>query len=76
MKITIDINKNNRKAVTLWTVYTLFFLFNLTLVTESYREYEPIAAERFIVVTTIVGLIGLAAFFIQRTNKKKASTQN
>ena len=71
MKVVIDINKNNWKKFACWTLYLLFFLFNVTLITESYNEYEQKAANIFIVVTSIIGLFGVAAFFIQKSKGKK-----
>lgn len=69
MKISIDINRNNIKPITVWTAYILFVLFNVSLIIDSYREYEPIAAGRFIVVTGIIVLVGLIAFLIRRSKK-------
>lgn len=75
MQVTLSITKKNYKSVTFWTSYILFFLFSLTLVTESYREYEDKAGDIFLIFTIALGLVGLAIYFIGRSKKRRLSNE-
>lgn len=74
MKVTLSITRENFKSVVFWTCYTLFFLFNVTLITESYREYEDKAGDIFLVFTIILAVVGLGIYFVGRAKNKRNST--
>lgn len=73
MQVTLSITRKNFKSVIFWTSYILFFLFNVTLITESYREYEDKAGDIFLVFSIVLGLFGLAIYFIGRAKKQRNS---
>lgn len=71
MQVTLSITRKNFKSVIFWACYILFFLFNVTLITDSYREYEDKAGNIFLVFTIVLGLLGLAIYFIGRAKKRR-----
>jgi hypothetical protein len=72
MDINISITKKSIKPLILWGMYILFFLFCITLATESYAEYEYIAGNIFSVIAVAVAAIGIALYFVVRMKRRKA----
>ena len=72
MDINISITKSSIKPLILWGMYILFFLFCVTLATESYEEYEYIAGNIFSVIAAAVAAIGIALYFVMRIKRKRA----
>ena len=72
MEIKLTLSRTNIKPLILWGAYILFFLFNLSLTLESYREYEYIAGNIFLAITAAIGVLGVGLFFILRAKSRKA----
>ena len=72
MEIKLTLSRINIKPLILWGAYILFFLFNLSLTLESYREYEYIAGNIFLAITVALGVLGVGLFFILRAKSRKA----
>lgn len=73
MQVTLSITRKNYKSVIFWTSYILFFLFNMTLSIDSYREYEDKAGNIFLILAIALGLVGLGIYFIGRAKKQRKS---
>jgi hypothetical protein len=71
MEMKLTISRANIKPIILWGTYILFFLFNLSLTLESYREYEYIAGDIFLVITSVLGFLGMGIFFVLKMKSKK-----
>ena len=71
MDIHFSITTKSIKPFILWGVYILFFLFCVTLATESYAEYEYIAGNIFSVITAVIGILGMGIYFLSRNRRKK-----
>jgi hypothetical protein len=72
MDIHLSITRKSTKPLILWGLYILFFLFCVTLATESYAEYEYIAGNIFSVITAVIGVLGIGLYFFFRIRSKKA----
>ena len=72
MDIHFSINRKSAGPLISWILYILFFLFCVTLATESYAEYEYIAGNIFSAITAVIGVLGMGFYFILRNRRKKA----
>jgi|GEM_PF-4146057 len=72
MDIHFSITTKIIKPFILWGLYILFFLFCVTLATESYAEYEYIAGNIFSVMTAVMGVLGIGLYIFLRIRRKKA----
>lgn len=71
MELKLSISRTSIKSIILWGLYILFFLFNLSLTLESYREYEYIAGNIFLAITVALGVLGIGIFFILKMKSRK-----
>ena len=71
MEMKLTISRESIKPIILWGTYILLFLFNLSLALESYREYEYIAGNIFLVIMAVLGALGLGIFFVLKANSRK-----
>ena len=69
MELVISLTRENRKRVIFWTIYILFFLFNMTLAWESYAEYETKAGNIFSGITVVLGIVGILIYLFLRFRK-------
>lgn len=74
MEIKLTVSRESIKPIILWGTYILFFLFNLSLTLESYREYEYIAGYIFFAITAALGILGIGLYFFFKVKSKKATS--
>lgn len=67
MELVISITRENRKRVIFWSIYTLFFLFNISLAWESYVEHETKAGHIFSGIVVVLGIVGILIYFYLRS---------
>ena len=67
MEFVISITRENRKRFIGWSMYILFFLFNISLAWESYVEYETKAGNIFSGITVVLGIVGILIYFYLRS---------
>jgi hypothetical protein len=71
MEFVISLTKENRKRVTFWLIYILFFIFNVSLAWESYIEYEVKAGNIFTGICVALGVLGITIYFYLRSKAQK-----
>lgn len=71
MEIVVSLTKENRKRFIFWTLYSLFFLFNVSLAWESYIEYEAIAGNIFTGICAALVVLGIVIYFYLRARVQK-----
>ena len=67
MELVISITRENRKRVIGWSMYILFFLFNISLAWESYVEHEAKAGNIFSGIVVVLGVVGILIYFYLRS---------
>lgn len=67
----IIVTKEDIPGLVYWTGWAVTIFINLTLVIGSFEEWEPLAGERFGIVTAILFIAGPAYWFLRKRQLKK-----